>query len=278
MRMHASNLACMHAHLPFCLRREVFVTDDSVCFVMEYANGGNLFDLVRKQKRLRETQARWFFQQLILAIDYCHRRGEGSGAPLQLQQAHGSTLSDLAWPLPCIPRLQPPCTFPMPSAPLSRCRQPGHQAGELPAPQRGGPAAPAAQAVRLWLLQGRLPLCRQDASRDALVHGARGGPEPRHAVRCKGGGPLVLRSRALHHAVRWVGGGLGAADAAAASRQAVEFGRRVGARRQGGEQVSCMGLKAVPSSSSLPTGRPVSPSSLLVRACRAVPLRCGRDP
>ncbi len=52
------------------------MTDDSVCFVMEYANGGNLFDLVRKQKRLRETQARWFFQQLILAIDYCHRRGE----------------------------------------------------------------------------------------------------------------------------------------------------------------------------------------------------------
>jgi serine/threonine-protein kinase SRK2 len=60
-------------------RREVFVTDDSVCFVMEYANGGNLFDLVRKQKRLRETQSRWFFQQLILAIDYCHRRGEAWG-------------------------------------------------------------------------------------------------------------------------------------------------------------------------------------------------------
>ncbi|KAG1657779.1 hypothetical protein FOA52_012856 [Chlamydomonas sp. UWO 241] len=27
------------------------------------------------KKRLRETQARWFFQQLILAIDFCHRRG-----------------------------------------------------------------------------------------------------------------------------------------------------------------------------------------------------------
>lgn len=42
---------------------------------MEYANGGSLFELVRTQGRLKETQARWFFQQLILAIDYCHRRG-----------------------------------------------------------------------------------------------------------------------------------------------------------------------------------------------------------
>lgn len=55
--------------------REVFLTPEYVCIVMEYANGGSLFDLVRTQKRLKETQARWFFQQLILALDYCHRRG-----------------------------------------------------------------------------------------------------------------------------------------------------------------------------------------------------------
>lgn len=47
--------------------------------MMEYANGGSLFELVRQQKRLRETQARWFFQQIILAIDYCHRRGGSKG-------------------------------------------------------------------------------------------------------------------------------------------------------------------------------------------------------
>lgn len=55
--------------VPFC-----YQTLD-VPAVMEYANGGSLFDLVRTQKRLKETQARWFFQQLILALDYCHRRG-----------------------------------------------------------------------------------------------------------------------------------------------------------------------------------------------------------
>ncbi len=62
-----------HPHVVQC--REVFLTPEHVCIVMEYANGGSLFDLVSTQKRLKETQARWFFQQLILALDYCHRRG-----------------------------------------------------------------------------------------------------------------------------------------------------------------------------------------------------------
>lgn len=44
--------------------REVFLTQEHVCILMEYANGGSLFDLVRTQKRLKETQARWFFQQV----------------------------------------------------------------------------------------------------------------------------------------------------------------------------------------------------------------------
>jgi serine/threonine-protein kinase SRK2 len=62
-----------HPHIVQC--REVFLTPEHVCIVMEYANGGSLFDLVSSSKRLKETQARWFFQQLILALDYCHRRG-----------------------------------------------------------------------------------------------------------------------------------------------------------------------------------------------------------
>lgn len=42
---------------------------------MEYCNGGSLFNTVRTQRRLKESMARWFFQQLILAVDYTHRRG-----------------------------------------------------------------------------------------------------------------------------------------------------------------------------------------------------------
>lgn len=55
--------------------REVFLTEEHLCIVMEYANGGSLFNLVRKERRLKESLARWFFQQLILAVDYCHKRG-----------------------------------------------------------------------------------------------------------------------------------------------------------------------------------------------------------
>lgn len=42
---------------------------------MEYANGGDTFDYVVQQKGIHEPQARWLFQQLIIAIDYCHRKG-----------------------------------------------------------------------------------------------------------------------------------------------------------------------------------------------------------
>ncbi|CAD7704930.1 unnamed protein product [Ostreobium quekettii] len=46
-----------------------------VAISMEYADGGNLFQYVRKLRRLEEELARWLFQMLILAVDYCHRKG-----------------------------------------------------------------------------------------------------------------------------------------------------------------------------------------------------------
>lgn len=55
--------------------KEVFLTADYVCIAMEYASGGSLFDYVKQHHKLKEPVARWFFQQLIMAVDYCHRRG-----------------------------------------------------------------------------------------------------------------------------------------------------------------------------------------------------------
>ena len=55
--------------------REVFLTDDYICIAMEYAAGGSLFQYVQKAGRLQEAAARWFFQQLIIGLDYCHRKG-----------------------------------------------------------------------------------------------------------------------------------------------------------------------------------------------------------
>lgn len=40
---------------------------------MEYAAGGDMFEYVVRKGGLRESEARWFFQQLIVATDYIHR-------------------------------------------------------------------------------------------------------------------------------------------------------------------------------------------------------------
>ncbi|KAJ9529711.1 hypothetical protein QJQ45_014440 [Haematococcus lacustris] len=55
--------------------KEVFLTSEYICIAMEYATGGSLFHYVQKQGRLKEAVARWFFQQLIIGTDYCHKRG-----------------------------------------------------------------------------------------------------------------------------------------------------------------------------------------------------------
>ena len=53
--------------------QEVFLTDGFLVLVMEYAAGGDLFKTVCDQRGLSEDDARWFFQQIMFAIDYCHK-------------------------------------------------------------------------------------------------------------------------------------------------------------------------------------------------------------
>jgi serine/threonine-protein kinase SRK2 len=55
--------------------KEVFITSEYICIAMEFASGGSLFTYVQRAVRLKEAAARWFFQQLIIGLDYCHRRG-----------------------------------------------------------------------------------------------------------------------------------------------------------------------------------------------------------
>ena len=45
-----------------------------IYLAIEYVNGGELFNKISKG-RLKEDQARHYFQQLISAIDFCHSRG-----------------------------------------------------------------------------------------------------------------------------------------------------------------------------------------------------------
>eukprot|EP00210_Caulerpa_lentillifera_P009178 g8750.t1 len=55
--------------------REALLSETHLCLVLNYASGGALFDVLCARERLDERHARWFFQQLILAVDYAHARG-----------------------------------------------------------------------------------------------------------------------------------------------------------------------------------------------------------
>ena len=54
---------------------EVLLTPTDLAIVMEYASGGELFDRVLTNGRMQEDEARYFFQQLISGVDYCHNKG-----------------------------------------------------------------------------------------------------------------------------------------------------------------------------------------------------------
>eukprot|EP00210_Caulerpa_lentillifera_P003321 g3171.t1 len=53
---------------------ECFLTETHLCIVMEYVAGGNLNNFIAKKHGINQNSARWFFQQLIIAVDYCHKR------------------------------------------------------------------------------------------------------------------------------------------------------------------------------------------------------------
>ncbi|CAG8478642.1 1430_t:CDS:10 [Diversispora eburnea] len=51
---------------------EVITTPTDIIMVMEYA-GGELFNFIVEKGRMHEDDARQFFQQIICAVEYCHR-------------------------------------------------------------------------------------------------------------------------------------------------------------------------------------------------------------
>ncbi|XP_009610539.1 CBL-interacting serine/threonine-protein kinase 11-like [Nicotiana tabacum] len=54
---------------------EVLATKTKIYFIMEFVKGGELFSKISKQGRFSEDLSRKYFQQLILAVRYCHSRG-----------------------------------------------------------------------------------------------------------------------------------------------------------------------------------------------------------
>ncbi|RXI09260.1 hypothetical protein DVH24_033877 [Malus domestica] len=52
--------------------KEVLLTPNDLAIVMEYAAGGELFERICNAGRFSEDEARYFFQQLISGVSYCH--------------------------------------------------------------------------------------------------------------------------------------------------------------------------------------------------------------
>ena len=61
-------------HHPHIVRLyDVIETADHIYIMMEYASGGELFDYIVANKRVKEKEARSFFRMVLSAIDYCHQ-------------------------------------------------------------------------------------------------------------------------------------------------------------------------------------------------------------
>lgn len=55
--------------------KEIMSVPPYLAIVMEFVPGGDMFQYVVSRRGLPESEVRWFFQQLILGMDYCHRKG-----------------------------------------------------------------------------------------------------------------------------------------------------------------------------------------------------------
>ncbi|KAG7551434.1 Pentatricopeptide repeat [Arabidopsis thaliana x Arabidopsis arenosa] len=54
---------------------EVLASKAKIYIVLEFISGGKLFDKIKNDGRMKEDEARGYFQQLINAVDCCHSRG-----------------------------------------------------------------------------------------------------------------------------------------------------------------------------------------------------------
>ncbi|KAK9807925.1 hypothetical protein WJX73_002872 [Symbiochloris irregularis] len=70
----------LRSHISFChphiVRfRHLFLTETHLAIVFEYCAGGDLYQYVSKKGCLSEDEARRFFQQLVIGLEYCHKMG-----------------------------------------------------------------------------------------------------------------------------------------------------------------------------------------------------------
>ncbi|KAJ3100280.1 hypothetical protein HDU97_002371 [Phlyctochytrium planicorne] len=53
--------------------KETLEDANQIFLVMEYAAGGDLYDFIKQHKPVSEETCRYFFRQILSAVDYCHK-------------------------------------------------------------------------------------------------------------------------------------------------------------------------------------------------------------
>ena len=76
----------------------MFLTPTHLAIAMEYAAGGELFDRIVKAGRFSEDEARFFFQQLISGVQYCHSQVSSAPKDALMSWYRSQTLCTLCNP------------------------------------------------------------------------------------------------------------------------------------------------------------------------------------
>uniref|UniRef100_A0A914YC53 non-specific serine/threonine protein kinase n=1 Tax=Panagrolaimus superbus TaxID=310955 RepID=A0A914YC53_9BILA len=63
------------SHQNICRMFEYYETEHKCYIIMEYCDSGEMFDHIVRKERLEETEARFFFRQLLQAMAYAHSLG-----------------------------------------------------------------------------------------------------------------------------------------------------------------------------------------------------------
>ena len=70
--LYETNLMKRFNHQNITKILEVFHDEEYMLIIMEYINGGNLFNFVKKRRKLSEKMAKFLFRQIILGIKHIH--------------------------------------------------------------------------------------------------------------------------------------------------------------------------------------------------------------
>ncbi|QCD80694.1 hypothetical protein DEO72_LG2g1016 [Vigna unguiculata] len=62
-------------HPNIVILHEVLASQTKIYIILEFVMGGELYDKIVQQGRLSENESRRYFQQLIDAVDHCHKKG-----------------------------------------------------------------------------------------------------------------------------------------------------------------------------------------------------------